>query len=84
MEFACKLAGTKLIVVMVHQHFGAVRRLIEDVHLSNIKSRLFNFKPAVAMSCLFILEKLSKNETYVKDVVLNNLRITLFFNHKRK
>lgn len=77
MEFACKVAGAKLILVMGHQHCGAVKGAIDDVHLGNITSMLANIKPAVAMSKNFDGEKSSKNEAFVKLVAQNNVRHTM-------
>lgn len=74
MEFACKVAGAKLILVMGHQHCGAVKGAIDDVHLGNITPMLANIKPAVALSQSFIGEKSSKNEAFVKLVAQNNVR----------
>ena len=77
MEFACKVSGAKLILVMGHQHCGAIKGTIDDVHLGNITSMLENIRPAVAMSQHFVGEKSSKNESYVKLVAQNNVRHTL-------
>ena len=74
MEFACKVAGAKLIIVMGHQHCGAVKGAIDDVKLGNITAMLQNIKPAVAMSQNFDGEKSSKNEDFVKTVAQNNVR----------
>ena len=77
MEFACKVAGAKLILVMGHQHCGAVKSAIDDVKLGNITSMLANIKPAVEMSEDFHGEKSSKNEFFVKEVAYNNVRHTI-------
>ncbi|WP_281239663.1 carbonic anhydrase family protein [Flavobacterium praedii] len=77
MEFACKVAGAKLILVMGHQHCGAVKSAIDDVKLGNITSMLANIKPAVEMSKDFHGEKSSKNESFVKEVAQNNVRHTI-------
>lgn len=74
MEFACKVAGAKLIIVMGHQHCGAVKGAIDDVKLGNITAMLQNIKPAVAMSQNFEGEKSSQNEAFVKLVAQNNIR----------
>lgn len=74
MEFACKVAGAKLILVMGHQHCGAVKGAIDDVHLGNITAMLANIRPAVVMSQNFEGEKSSKNEDFVKLVAQNNVR----------
>lgn len=77
MEFACKVSGAKLILVMGHQHCGAVKGAIDDVHLGNITAMLANIKPAVAMSQIFEGEKTSKNEAFVKLVAENNIKNTI-------
>lgn len=74
MEFACKVAGAKLIIVMGHQHCGAVKGAIDDVKLGNITAMIQNIKPAVAMSQNYEGEKSSKNEAFVKLVAQNNVR----------
>ena len=77
MEFACKVSGAKLILVMGHQHCGAIKGAIDDVHLGNITSMLANVKPAVVMSQSFGGEKSSKNEAFVKLVSQNNVKNTI-------
>ena len=76
-EFACKIAGAKLILVMGHQHCGAIKGVIDDVKLGNLTSLLAKLKPAVAMSQTFEGDKTSKNEAYVKLVAQNNVRNTI-------
>ncbi len=77
MEFACKVAGAKLILVMGHQHCGAVRGAIDDVKLGNITAMLAKIKPAVAISQDFTGEKISSNDDFVKHVCENNVRLAL-------
>lgn len=76
-EFACKVAGAKLIIVMGHQHCGAIKSAIDDVHMGNITSMLANIKPAIEMSQNFEGEKSSKNEAFVKFVSQNNIKNTI-------
>lgn len=77
MEFACKVAGAKLILVMGHQHCGAIKGAIDDVKLGNITAMLTKIKPAVAMSQNFEGEKVSSNPLFMKRVNENNIRNTL-------
>lgn len=77
MEFACKVAGAKLIVVLGHQHCGAIKGAIDDVKLGNITAMLSKIKPAVAASQDFQGEKISSNPEFMKRVNLNNIRHTL-------
>lgn len=77
MEFACKVAGAKLIMVMAHQHCGAIKATIDDVKLGNITSLVNNIKPAKGLSANFEGEKKSSNEKYVRNVAENNVRNTI-------
>jgi carbonic anhydrase len=77
MEFACKVAGAKLILVMGHQHCGAIKGAIDDVKLGNITAMLAKIKPAVAASQDFEGEKISANPAFMKRVNENNIRLTL-------
>lgn len=47
MEFACKLAGTKLILVLGHTVCGAVKDACDHAELGNLTSMLENIAPAV-------------------------------------
>lgn len=73
MEFACKVSGAKLVLVMGHQHCGAIKGAIDDVKLGNITAMLSKIKPAVAMSQDFNGKKTSKNDEFVKHVSENNI-----------
>ncbi len=77
MEFSCKVAGAKLIIVMGHQHCGAIKSAIDDVKLGNITAMLSKIKPAVKLSQDYKGEKTSKNDEFVKLVAENNVRYAL-------
>ena len=47
MEFASKLAGTKLIVVLGHTSCGAIKGACDDAKLGNLTTMLSKIKPAV-------------------------------------
>ncbi len=47
MEFACKVAGSKLIVVLGHTRCGAINGAINNVELGNLTSLLKKIKPAI-------------------------------------
>ncbi|PCH76689.1 MAG: carbonic anhydrase [Flavobacteriaceae bacterium] len=47
MEYACKVAGSKIVVVMGHTKCGAVTAAYQDVQLGNITSLLEKIQPAV-------------------------------------
>lgn len=77
MEFACKVAGAKLILVLGHQHCGAIKGAIDNVKLGNITVMLSKIKPAVAASQDFQGEKTSSNPEFMKRINENNIRHTL-------
>ena len=76
MEFACKVSGSKLILVMGHEHCGAVKAAIDDVKLGNITSMLTKIKPAVEMVD-YTGEKNSENPEFVHEVCENNVKNTI-------
>src|SRR6516165_10712916 len=47
MEFACKVAGSKLIAVIGHSNCGAIKGAIDNVELGNLTGLLSKIKPAV-------------------------------------
>jgi carbonic anhydrase len=47
MEFACAVAGAKLVVVMGHTACGAVKGAIDDVELGNLTGLLAKISPAI-------------------------------------
>ncbi len=47
MEFACKLAGSKLIVVLGHSRCGAIKGACDDVRLEHLTGLLEKIKPSV-------------------------------------
>ena len=77
MEFACKVSGSKLILVMGHEHCGAVKAAIDDVELGNITPMLTKIKPAVEMNAEYKGEKTSKNPEFVHKVCESNVNHTI-------
>jgi carbonic anhydrase len=77
MEFACKVSGSKLILVLGHEHCGAVKATIDDVKLGNITAMLENIKPAVELASDYQGEKTSQNTEFVHMVCENNVRNTI-------
>jgi carbonic anhydrase len=47
MEFACKLAGSKLVVVLGHSHCGAIKGACDEVHLEHLTGLLEKIQPAI-------------------------------------
>src|ERR1051325_9101167 len=47
MEFATKISGAKLILVMGHSNCGAIKGAIDNVQLGNLTAMLSHIRPAV-------------------------------------
>lgn len=77
MEFACKVAGAKLVFVLGHEHCGAVKGAIDGVELGNITPMLANIRPAVEHFKDYDGEKASSNDEFVHMVAEQNVRATI-------
>lgn len=72
MEFATKVAGAKLILVMGHEHCGAVKSAISDVKLGNITPMLAKIRPAVE-AVEYDGERTADNQEFVHKVCETNV-----------
>ena len=79
MEFACKLAGTRVIVVLGHTSCGAVKGACDDAKLGNLTALVSKIKPAVAAVTEPAEPQLrnSKNLSFVDRVAEMNVKLTL-------
>lgn len=79
MEFACKLAGTKLIVVLGHTSCGAVKGACDNAQLGNLTKMLGKIKPAVEAVTEPKDESLrnSSNLEFVNNVAEKNVQLTI-------
>jgi carbonic anhydrase len=76
MEFACKVAGSKLVLVMGHEHCGAVKAAVDDVKLGNITPMLSKIRPAVT-SIEYDGDRSSKNAEFVHMACESNVKNTI-------
>lgn len=76
MEFGCKVAGSKLILVMGHEHCGAIKAAIDDVKLGNITAMLSKIQPSVD-KVQYEGDRTSKNEEFVAKVCESNVIHTI-------
>lgn len=76
MEFACKLAGAKVVLVMGHTGCGAIKGAIDNAELGNLTDLLAKIKPAVAATT-YTGERTSKNYAFVDAVARKNVDITI-------
>ncbi|MFV9551699.1 carbonic anhydrase family protein [Algibacter sp. PT7-4] len=79
MEFACKLAGTKVIVVLGHTSCGAVKGACDDAKLGNLTTMLGKIKPAVnaVIEPKEESQRNSKNLDFVDNVSKKNVELTI-------
>jgi carbonic anhydrase len=74
MEFACKVAGSKLIVVLGHSKCGAVKGACDHVEMGNLTELLSKLQPAVYQERETKGERSSKNSAFVENVAAINVR----------
>lgn len=76
MEFGCKVAGAKLILVLGHEHCGAIKSAIDDVKLGNITAMLSKIRPAVE-KVDYEGDRTSGNAEFVHHVCESNVLHTI-------
>ena len=74
MEFACKVAGSKLIVVLGHSKCGAVKGACDHVEMGNLTELLSKIQPAVYQEKTTTEDRSSKNATFVENVSEINVK----------
>lgn len=78
LEFACKLAGAKLIVIMGHTSCGAVKGACDHAELGNLTGLLSKIHPALAaVSTEEGVDRSSKNLAFVNEVAVQNVHLTI-------
>lgn len=77
MEFACKVAGSKLIVVLGHSKCGAVKGACDHVEMGNLTELLSKLQPAVYEEQQTIGDRSSKNGQFVENVAEINVKRTV-------
>jgi carbonic anhydrase len=75
LEFATRLAGAKLIVVLGHTECGAIKGAIDNAELGNLTATLSNIKPAVEQASGVPGEHSSKNPQLVQAVADANAKL---------
>lgn len=76
MEFACAVAGAKVILVMGHTACGAIKGAIDNVQLGNLTGLLQAIQPSV-QATQYSGERTSKNEAFVDAVARSNVQQAL-------
>lgn len=73
MEFATKVSGSKIVLVMGHEHCGAVKAAVDDVQLGNITAMLQKIRPVVEATT-YDGERAGSNPDFVHMVCEANVR----------
>lgn len=75
MEFACKVAGSKLLVVLGHTSCGAVKGACDHVEMGNLTDLLAKLQPAVYQEQTFLdpAQRASSNSQFVENVARINV-----------
>ncbi|HKK76811.1 MAG TPA: carbonic anhydrase family protein [Saprospiraceae bacterium] len=77
-EYGCKVAGSKLVVVLGHTSCGAVKGACDDVKLGNVTSLIEKLKPSVAaVETPEGTDRSSGNKDFVNQVVYKNVELTI-------
>lgn len=74
MEFACKVAGSKLIVVLGHSKCGAVKGACDHVEMGNLTELLSKIQPAVYQEKETLTERNANNSPFVENVAQINVK----------
>lgn len=77
MEFGCKVAGSKIIVVMGHTKCGAVKGACDHVEMGNLTALLSKIRPAVDDEKETTENRTSSNATFVENVSTINVKRTV-------
>ena len=75
-EFACKLAGAKVILVMGHTACGAIKGAIDGAQLGNLTGLLAKIRPAVDATT-YSGTRTSKDAKFVDAVARTNVELTM-------
>ena len=76
MEFSCKVAGAKVVVVLGHTRCGAVKGACDHVKMGNLTTLLEKLKPAVDGETSVTSDRNANNAVFVEKVASLNVRIT--------
>jgi carbonic anhydrase len=77
MEFACKLGGSKLVMVLGHSKCGAITGACNHVEMGNLTTLLSKIKPAIEHETATAENRTGSNTTFVQNVTELNVRLTL-------
>lgn len=73
MEFGCKVAGAKIIVVLGHTRCGAIKGACDHVEMGNLTALLSKIRPAVDEEQTVKENRNAKNSEFVEKVATINV-----------
>ena len=77
MEFGCKVAGSKIIVVLGHTKCGAVKGACDHLEMGNLTALLSKIQPAVYDEKTETENRNSDNDAFVEKVATINVKRTV-------
>lgn len=77
MEFGCKVAGSKIIVVLGHTKCGAIKGACDHVEMGNLTALLTKIRPAVDNETATKENRNSGNTVFVENVATINVKRTV-------
>jgi len=77
MEFATKIMGTKIIVVLGHTKCGAIEGACNHIEMGNLTALLNKIKPAIEQEKATTENRTGTNEAFVKNVAALNVFLTI-------
>lgn len=77
MEFGCKLAGAKIIIVIGHTKCGAVKGACDHISLGNLSGLIKKIEPAVNAENTILENRNSSNQLFVENVAALNVKLVV-------
>ncbi|HRB19107.1 MAG TPA: carbonic anhydrase [Chitinophagales bacterium] len=77
MEFTCKIAYSKLIVVLGHTKCGAIKGACDHVEMGNLTELLSKIQPAIYQEKETKENRNASNTTFVENVSMINVKRTV-------
>lgn len=77
LEFATRLSGAKLIVVMGHDACGAIKGACQNVELGNLTQLLSKIQPAINEATTALGKKDCDDEKFINTAAADNVRLVM-------
>lgn len=74
MEFACKVAGAKIIAVLGHSNCGAVKGACDHVEMGHLTGLLNKIKSSIDLEQTIKEDRTSNNEEFIKKITKLNVQ----------